>query len=131
MNRPGGRAWLAALAVFAIGAAAGVTADRLLHRRADPIERLAAEVRRDPIAVMERELSLRPEQRARVAAIFERRQGAIDAVWQHTHTRLQATVDSVVSEIAAELDTNQARRFRALADAVHSSPGFHHRPVGH
>ena len=127
MRRPGWQAWAAALALLAIGAVLGITADRLHFRNSDPAAALLAEVQRDPMAVMERELNLRPKQRPRIVAILERRQGAIDAVWQDTHTRLRATIDSVVSEIAAELDSDQARRFRALADEVHSSPRFIHR----
>ena len=124
MSPLGWRSWVAASALLILGAAAGIAADRLHHRTGGRISRLVAEVHRDPMAVMERELNLRPEQRSRVAAILERRQGAIDAVWQDTHVRLRATVDSVVSEIAAELDSAQARRFRAIADEIHSSPGF-------
>lgn len=124
MRPLGWRAWVAALALLVIGAAVGVTVDRLHHRSGGPLSKLIADVHRDPMGVMERELGLRPEQRSRVAAILERRQGAIDAVWQDTHVRLRATVDSVVSEIAAELDSAQARRFRELADEIHNSPGF-------
>ena len=124
MRPLGWRAWVAALALLVLGAAAGVAVDRLHHRSGGPLSKLIAEVHRDPMSVMERELGLRPEQRSRVAAILERRQGAIDAVWQDTHVRLRATVDSVVSEISAELDSGQARRFRALADEIHNAPGF-------
>jgi hypothetical protein len=67
-----------------------------------------------------------PDQRARIAGIFEKRQGSIDAVWSDTHVRLRATIDSVVNEIAAQLDPDQAAKFRRLADELHRGmPAFH------
>ena len=127
--RRGWRAWVAALALVALGAVGGITFDRFHVRNHDPLAHLIAELNRDPVAVMQRELKLRPEQSTRIAAIFARRQGTIDSVWQETHTRLRATVDSVVAEIAAELDPDQAKRFVTMANKVHSSPGFIHHPV--
>jgi hypothetical protein len=120
----GWRAWLAALALLILGAAAGVAVDRLHHRTGGPLSKRIAEVHRDPLGLMERELQLSPDQRARIAVILERRQGTLDAFWEDTHVRLRATVDSTVSEIAAELDSSQAERFRRMADEIHSSPGF-------
>jgi hypothetical protein len=126
MRSSGWRGWTAAAALLVAGAAGGVALERFLHHRQDPHSRLLEEVQRDPIGVMDRELNLRPGQREQVAAILSRRQGAIDAVWGDTHVRLRAAVDSVVSEIAAVLDTGQARRFRAFADEIHSRPQFRH-----
>ena len=122
--RSGWKAWIAALALLVIGAAVGITMDRLHHRSGSSGSSLHAQVRRDPMAVMERELDLRPEQRPRIAAILERRQNAVNDVWQDAHVRLRATVDSVVSELAAELDSSQARRLRTLAEELHGSPDF-------
>jgi hypothetical protein len=121
------RVVLATVALLILGAAVGVTTDRLLHRPHQQRMRLQEEVRDDPLGVMEREIGLRPDQRTRVAAILERRQGAIDSVWQDTHIRLRATIDSLASEIAAVLDPDQAQRFRTLVEQVHSTPQFPHR----
>src|SRR5688572_17375186 len=98
------RPWKTVVAVaslLAIGAASGVTFDRLHHRQSNPHMTMLEEVRKDPVGVLDRRLGLKPEQRERVAAIIQQRQGAIDAVWRDTHVRLQATIDSVVNEIAA------------------------------
>jgi hypothetical protein len=119
------RVILASLALLVIGAAAGITADRLLHR-APAQAVLLSRVQTDAIGVIDERLHLRPEQRERVAAILERRQGAIDAVWRNTHIQLRATIDSVVDEIAAVLDSGQAVRFRTLANEVHGAHGFRH-----
>jgi len=124
MRRLGWAGWVAALALLVIGAAAGIAVDRLHHRSGGSLSKLIAEVHRDPLGLMERKLHLSPEQRARIAVILERRQKTLDAFWEDTHVRLRATVDSTVSEIAAELDSSQAEQFRRMADEIHSSPGF-------
>lgn len=122
-----GRIVVAATALVVLGAAAGITADRLLHRRphvdavrlSDGTVIRFSDVHADPIGTIDRAVGLRPEQRTRVAAILERRQADIVATWHEARMRLQGTVDSVIAEIAAELDPDQAERFRALADELH------------
>jgi hypothetical protein len=121
------RTVVAVISLIAIGAASGVTFDRLHHRQSNRHMALMDEVRNDPIGALDRRLSLRPEQRERVAAIIQQRQGAIDAVWNDTHIRLQATIDSVVNEIAAVLDPDQAATFRAAARELHGDPRFMHQ----
>ncbi len=123
MNRLGWRAAVAALALLVLGAAIGIHADRLHFRSGEHAE-LMERMRRDPLGTMEQELVLRPEQRARVAEIFYRRQKDIDAVWEQSHHRLRATVDSFTAELAAVLDTGQARRLHEVANRLHSSPEF-------
>jgi uncharacterized membrane-anchored protein YhcB (DUF1043 family) len=126
MRRLGWQAWIAALALLVIGAVLGITVDRFHVRSGDHQSSLLDEVQRDPMAVMERELNLRPEQRGPIEAIFQRHQRVMDSVWGEANSRLRSTIDSVVSEIAAQLDSSQARRFRALVDEIHSSPGAFH-----
>lgn len=118
---------IALIALALLGAVAGVTADRLLHRPAQHhAARLAdgtvvrfADLHTDPAAAIERVLELRPSQRDRIAAILERRQAEVDAAWHEARSRMHATVESVIAEIEAELDPDQATRFRALADELH------------
>src|SRR5262245_44642035 len=120
------RAWLAALALLVLGAVLGITFDRF-HVRGlghGSMSRLHEQLRHDPMAVIDRELHLSPEQRTRIAALLERRQHDINAAWEDVHVRLRATIDSVVNEIAAELDSAQAVKFRTTADRIHSTPGF-------
>jgi hypothetical protein len=117
---------LAIVSLFALGAVSGIAADRF-HHRGTPQQILLQRVHDDPVGEIERRITLRPEQRAQISAILAKRQGAIDAVWSDTHIRLQATVDSVVSEIAAVLDPDQAEKFRAVARELHGGPprGLH------
>jgi hypothetical protein len=115
------RAVLAVSSLLVLGAAAGVTADRLVqkHRSAGMLR--FEQVHSDPMRAIDRALDLRPDQRARVEAILKARQASLDAVWADTHTRLQATVDSVMDELTAVLDADQAERFRKLAEELHTS----------
>jgi hypothetical protein len=115
------RTLLAAVSLLAIGAAGGVAVDRLIQSHTDSRTIHFSQVHSDPVGALDKLVQLRPEQRTRVAAILEKRQADIDAVWHDTHARLKATVDSVVSEIAAALDPDQAEKFRKLADELHST----------
>jgi hypothetical protein len=127
LNRSPLRTVVAAASLVVLGAAMGVTADRLLHRTPRVAGFQLADVQADPLGTIDRLIQLRPEQRERVAAILEKRQSNIDAVWQETHTKLIATIDSVISEIAAVLDPDQAERFRAAARKLHGLPEELHR----
>ena len=118
----GWRAWLAAVALLVIGAALGITFDRYHVRDRDRPTTLWAEIERDPMAVLEREIGLRPEQRAPIGAILERWQASLDSVWSESNRQVRTAVVGVVDDIAAQLDSTQARRFRALIDEIHSSP---------
>jgi hypothetical protein len=115
----GWRTALAAISLLVIGATAGIAGDRLIQAHGRESERLLADVHHDPLGAIDRAVQLTPDQRTRVGEILQRRQPAINAVWADTHVRLQATVDSVVSEIAAVLEPEQAARFRAAADELH------------
>jgi hypothetical protein len=110
---------VAASSLLALGAVAGVAVDRLLPRHHDPRAARLAAIHRDPLAAIDQLVQLRPEQRARVDAILRKRQAAVDDVWRDTHLRLQATIDSVLTEIAAVLDADQAARFLAAARELH------------
>jgi hypothetical protein len=125
----GWRAWLAAVALLVIGAVLGITFDRYHVRDRDQATTLLAEIERDPMAVLEREIGLRPEQRAPIGAILERWQASLDSVWSESNRQVRVAVVGVVDDIAARLDSTQARRFRALIDEIHSSPKsmFHGR----
>ena len=116
----------AVVALLVLGGAAGITLDRM-HQpgHGGPTIRVGGHTIRlsdlhdDPLAAVERVIEMSPEQRERVGAILTARQHDVDEVWHDTHTRLQATMDSVVSEIAAVLDPDQAAKFRELANEVH------------
>src|SRR5919106_4709313 len=123
MNHPRAqwRSIFAGASLLVLGAALGVTADRLHHRRSDA-DRLAflPEIPTDPVGQIDRVVHLRPDQRERVAAIIEARQADIDSAWLQARIQLHATLDSVISEIATVLDPEQAEAFRAHVAEIHS-----------
>lgn len=119
------RAWLAAAALVALGAVAGITVDRLhIRGRHGEMARLHERLREDPMSVIDRELDLTAEQRTRIGAILARRQESINGVWHEIHPRIRSTIDSTMSEIAALLDSAQAARFRHLMERIHQRPNL-------
>ena len=121
------RILLAAGSLLLLGAAAGVTVDRVAHLRGTPTMVEFSRVHTDPVGVIETVMTLRPEQRARIEAILATRQGDIDTAFRDARARIDAVVDSVVNEIAAELDPDQAARFRQLAEELHGQGHFRPR----
>jgi Spy/CpxP family protein refolding chaperone len=123
MSRTGRvRAALAVASLLIIGAAAGIMADRTLHGGGGAHAAERAEVEKDPIGAMEREFDLRPDQKERIAAILAKRQADLDAAWEDARAHLNATLESVINEIAAVLDPDQARRFIQRAHEIHGTP---------
>ena len=124
------RGWVAALALVVIGAVLGITFDRFHVRNQDNATTLLAEIERDPMTVLEREINLRPEQRGPIGEILKRYQATLDSVWGASNRGVRVTVEGVIDDITAQLDSTQARRFQALLDEIHSSPkaihGFRH-----
>ena len=129
MRQWGWQSWLAALALLVIGAVLGITFDRFHVRNRDRPTTLLAEIERDPMGVIDRKIGLRPEQRGPIGAILQRYQATLDSVWGESNRQVRATVGAVVNDIAAQLDSTQARRFHVLIDEIHSSPQsmFHGR----
>jgi hypothetical protein len=115
---------LAVVSLLIIGAAAGITADRTLHHGGGIGKHAAqlAEVQKDPIGVMDREFHLRPDQKERIAAILAKRQADLDGAWEDARAHLNATLDSVINEIAAVLSPDQAKRFIERAHEIHGTP---------
>jgi Spy/CpxP family protein refolding chaperone len=120
------RILIAAASLITLGAAAGVSLDRAVQMHHNSAAVDFHQVHHDPIGVIERVIDLRPEQRERIAAILQRRQHDVDAAWHDAHARINATIDSVMTEITAELDPDQAARFRRLAEELHNTGRISH-----
>jgi hypothetical protein len=113
---------IATSSLVIIGAVLGITADRMLHGRGDPRMSQLRAIQEDPVGAIDRVVRLRPEQRERVSGILAARQSLIDEAWHDVHNHLLATLDTVVNEIAAALDPEQAATFRAHFAEIHGSP---------
>ena len=123
------RALFAVLSLLVLGAAIGIALDRTFRTHEGLAVRQLRAVREDPLGQIEKTVDLRPEQRERIAAVLARRQPELDSIWTQTHQRLQATVASVIDEIAAELDPEQAEDFRAAATRMHGPRPELHLPL--
>lgn len=60
---------------------------------------------------LQRELDLTPGQRDSVRAILERHRPGFDSVWAETRPRYETLRDRVRSDIRAQLDPDQQRRY--------------------
>ena len=128
MKRQAWQTWVAVLALLVIGAVLGIAIDRFHVRGGNHASALLEEIERNPMAVIDREISLRPDQRASVGRIIERYQATMDSAWGESNRQVRATVGAVINDITAQLDSAQARKFRALINKIHSSPdAFHQR----
>jgi len=116
------RMLIATGSLVVMGAALGITADRMLHGRGDARMSQLRAIQEDPVGAIDRVVRLRPEQRERVASVLAARQSMIDEAWHDVHNHLLATLDTVVNEIAAALDPAQAAAFRAHFEEIHGTP---------
>jgi hypothetical protein len=116
--------------LLALGAAAGVAMDRAaqMHAGMSFAQFSRLHVHHDPLAVIEGAIDLRPDQRARIQAILATHQEDLNAAWLEAHQRILATVNGVIADIDAELDTDQSERFRQLVEELHG-PGSGAHPV--
>ena len=115
--------------LLTLGAVTGVTADRASRMPGGPgsiLSRLHSRLHADPIAVIESRVDLSPEQRERIASILAEHQDEVDAAWQEAHEQIMATVGSVISDIAAELDPEQTEQFRELVEEMHGPEAVGH-----
>ena len=133
MSRPiNWRLLVSSGALVLLGAALGIAADRMHHRRftvafvhappPGPGDGVTAS-----FEMLDSLLQLRPEQRERVRAILMARQEPIDSIWATTHRSLRTSLDSTAGELEAILDNHQRDRLNALLGGLRNpAPGTRH-----
>ena len=102
------RTLLAALSLLLIGAAAGVGGDRLMQAHQHRPHVVNGRMVGDPLTLMDDELHLTPAQRTAIREIFTRRQPEVDAAWHAARAQVKTTVDSIIAEVAAQLEPRAA-----------------------
>jgi hypothetical protein len=70
------------------------------------------------------ELGLDAGQQKAIAAIFARRQGAVDSTWHALQPHVRAALDSTLREIVSVLRPDQAIKYRRMVETRH--PGTLH-----
>ncbi len=66
-----------------------------------------------------RELGLDSAQQWAIAAVFARRQGAVDSTWHALRPHVREMLDSAHQEIVRVLRPDQAAKFRTMVEARH------------
>ena len=111
-------AWLKGSAVLLVTLVAGVTIGITYERQ----HQRQVEVPMDAEHVMHHlhtDLGLDSAQQAAIAAIFARRQGAVDSAWHTMQPRMRSALDSTHAEIMKVLRPDQVAKFRKLVGAMH------------
>lgn len=110
------------VAVFAAGAVTGGAVSSALADR--PHERDKKRDRPSYVERLDRQLSLRPEQRRAIQEIVDDYQEAMKGLWGEVRPRFQAIRLDVRERIAGTLDSAQAETYRALiarSDSLHAA----------
>jgi hypothetical protein len=111
-------AWLKGSVLLAVTLAAGVVIGVAYERHHAP----RVVMMTDPQQVMQHlhgALDLDSAQQAAIAAIFARRQGAVDSTWHSMQPHMRAALESTHVEIMKVLRPDQVAKFRKLVGAMH------------
>jgi len=112
-------AWVKGTLLLAVTLAAGVVIGVGYERRRTPAHEAAG---MDSHHVMRRfahDLGLDSAQHEAIAAIFARRQVAVDSTWHAVRPHVRATLDSALQEIVGVLRPDQVAKYRKMVEAVH------------
>jgi Spy/CpxP family protein refolding chaperone len=113
------RSLIAVLSLLLLGAAVGVSGDRFMQAHHGGPHMVDGHFVGDPVTLMDDELKLTPAQRDTIRAIFSRSQPQVDAAWHAARAQVYATIEHVISQVAAQLDSVQRVRFYELVEQVH------------
>ena len=131
---PSARTLIAVLAVFLLGAVAGLVLDRTLllpaHAGAASTGPGGPRSHDQVLAELRTTLELSPEQSLRVQEIFASHQGELETAWAAVHANLRRAMQETTREIEAELDSAQVERLHAWLAQRHGAAA-HHVPVPH
>lgn len=112
-----GLAGVKGVALLAITLAAGIGLGIVYDRRRAPTHQAPdAHHLVDRLSVA---LALDSAQQEAIAAIFARRQRAVDSAWHALQPRVRATMDSTLREILPILRPDQAAKYRTMIAEMH------------
>ena len=115
-------AWVRGALLLAVTLSAGIAIGIGYERRRAPSHdpsRMSAHLLLHRLAG---DLGLDSAQHQAIAAIFARRQGAVDSTWHVMQPRVRATLDSTLREIVGVLRPDQAAKYRRMMEVLH--PGL-------
>jgi hypothetical protein len=111
-------AWLKGSALLAVTLAAGVVIGIAYERHHAPRLMMPTDAQQ-VMQHLHSNLGLDSAQQAAIAAIFARRQGAVDSTWHSMQPHLRAELESTHVEIMKVLRPDQVEKFRKLVGAMH------------
>ena len=112
-------AWVKGTLLLAATLTAGVVIGVGYERRRTPAHERAGMDSHDVVHHFTRALALDSTQQQAIAAIFSRRQGAVDSTWHAVRPHVRETLDSAHQEIVRVLRPDQAAKFRKMVEARH------------
>ena len=124
MNKSRAMTAVAVIALLLIGVAAGVVGERMRQMHSRVGDDHLARIQKDPMSVFEEHFDLTDQQRERIEAIIAGSQSRIDSAWHAQRSGVQATVDSMVSEIADVLGPEDGKKFIKVANELHGRHGL-------
>jgi len=108
--------WVKATLLLAMTMGAGVVTGVVYERNRATEHRAGMDHLLDRLT---HQLNLDSAQRASVAAILARRQGAVDSTWHALQPHVRATLDSTLREIVDVLRPDQAATYRKMVESMH------------
>jgi hypothetical protein len=130
-------ATLGAISIFVIGVVVGVLIDRVVTRHSTVAMELHAQQsavdagHEGFLADLQNDLGLSADQASQVHEILNRHQEAVSDAWLAVHSRLEAAIDSVTSEIEQVLDADQRTALHEWLMQRHGLPVSHRVGEGH
>ncbi|MGH7710743.1 MAG: hypothetical protein ACREOG_05640 [Gemmatimonadaceae bacterium] len=105
--------------LLAVTLAAGIVIGVGYERYRAPAHEPAGMASHDVLHHFTRELRLDSTQRVEIAAIFARRQGAVDSTWHAVQPHVRETLHLTLREIGGILRPDQLARYRKMMQARH------------
>jgi hypothetical protein len=110
-------AWLKGTLLLGVTLTTGIVIGVAYERRRAPVHEATGT--HHVMLRLKDELGLDSAQQTAIAAIFARRQGALDSTWHAVQPHVRATLDSTLREIVDVLRPEQAAKYRKMLEARH------------
>lgn len=112
-------AWVKGTFVLAATLAAGVAIGVGYERHRAPARHAAGMTAHHVMRRLGHDLGLDSAQHHAIAAIFARRQVAVDSTWHAMQPHVRATLDATLEEIVGVLRPDQVAKYRTMIEAMH------------
>ncbi len=112
-------AWVRGALLLAVTLTAGIVIGVGYERQRTSTHETPGVSSHDVMHNLTRELELDSAQQQAIAAMFARRQSAVDSTWHAVRPHVRETLDSAHQEMLRVLRPDQAVKFRKMVEARH------------